>query len=78
MENLRSAAATRGFLVDLARQLESYVRELENELEARPSSPTPHGSLALQCGIESYRAHARWARRAKQRFKSNKQEQGVG
>jgi DNA-binding PadR family transcriptional regulator len=70
MANFPTADRTQSFLQDLARGIEGYIEELERELEALPAGPPPHPRLALECGIESYRAHARWARRAVRQLRS--------
>lgn len=70
MGNLSGAEETRRFLQSLVRELEGYVGELELQLETLPAGPTLHGRLALECGIESHRAHIRWARRALRKFKA--------
>ncbi len=77
MEHLDSPEATRQFLRSLVRELESYVKELELHHQALPQAPTPHGALALQCGIESHRAHLRWARSALKHFQSGKKRRRV-
>lgn len=80
MGNLQAAVETRRFLQAMVRELEGYVEELELQLEALPAGPTPHGKLALECGIESQRAHLRWARRALRQFKASNENplQSVG
>lgn len=70
MGNLEEAGETRLFLGSLVRELAGYVEELELQLEDLPAGPTLHGRLALECGIESQRAHLRWARRALKQFKA--------
>lgn len=75
MGGLQTAVQTRRFLSSFARQVEAYVVELRRQHEALPGDAPLHGRLALQCGIESYRAHARWAKRALSRFSSRKQRQ---
>lgn len=63
------AAEIRRFLGDLAARADARVRELESHLRAMkaagtPAGVLPTGRLALAYGTESYRALARWARRA--------------
>jgi DNA-binding PadR family transcriptional regulator len=70
MANRPGPDRTRGFLKDLTRELDRYIEDLQRELEALPPGPPPHPRLAVECGIESYRAHARWARRALRNFES--------
>lgn len=57
-------AAIRRFLVDLKQEIEIYTESLvAYGKAARPAMPLT-GALAFDCGIESYRTHARWAARA--------------
>jgi DNA-binding PadR family transcriptional regulator len=61
--------ATRAFLVSLLDQMETYLVDLKQVLEEIVKKGVPiHGRLALEGGIESYEAHARWARRALTEF----------
>jgi DNA-binding PadR family transcriptional regulator len=69
MANLPNPDRTRAFLQDMIRELDSYIHDLQRQLEALPPGPPPHPRLALECGIESYRAHAGWARRALKHFR---------
>jgi len=68
MANFPAAESTQSFLRDLARELAGYIDDLQRQLEALPLGPPPHPRLAVECGIESYRAHLRWARRALRHF----------
>jgi DNA-binding PadR family transcriptional regulator len=52
------------FLNEFLIEVESYARSLEPILEELKGQPSVTGRLALEQGIESYRANARWARRA--------------
>lgn len=61
---LPTSAAVR-FLGELARELDAHVRSLRRYLESAAGSMTATGRLALESGIESYEARARWARRAR-------------
>lgn len=70
MEYLPDPERTCQFLEGLARELDGYIEDLERQLKALPPGPTPHGRLALECGIESQRAHSRWARRALKAFRA--------
>lgn len=72
MAGLLSAAQTRRFLRTFTREVEAYVVELRRQEEALPVDASVHGTLALECGIESYRAHARWAKRALDRLSGGK------
>jgi DNA-binding PadR family transcriptional regulator len=75
MAGLQSRAQTRRFLKSFARELEAYVAELQQQREALRADAPLHGRLALECGTESYRAHARWAKRALSRFSSKQKRQ---
>jgi len=61
---LGSDRATREFLRALARETDAYSKVLENEMANLPESTPIHGRLALESGVESYRVHSQWARRA--------------
>ena len=74
MANFPPAERTKAFLRDLTRELVSYIDDLQRELEALPPGPPPHPRLAVECGIESFRAHARWARRALRHVESIKEQ----
>ncbi|MEN8374820.1 MAG: PadR family transcriptional regulator [Gemmatimonadota bacterium] len=60
--------ATRVFLASLLDQIETYLVELKQILVEVTQKAGRHGRLALEGGIESYEAHARWARRALSEF----------
>jgi len=64
MAHRPDAERTPVFLRDLTGELDSYIEHLQRELEALPPGPPLHPRLAVECGIASYRAHLRWARRA--------------
>lgn len=64
-----SEGATRAFLEDLVRQLDAYLDVLAAiRSELVEKGVGRHGRLALEGGIETYRAHARWARGALAEF----------
>lgn len=65
---LDSNAATHEFLDGFRRELDGYVVELQGQLKMMPPDVPIHGRLALEAGIESYKAHARWARKALTHF----------
>ena len=65
---LDSAPATLGFLRALLAETEAYVEELGRQRSLFPEGTPLHPRLALAAGIEQYRACARWARRAIQKF----------
>lgn len=75
MGGLQTVVQTRRFLKSFAREVEAYVVELRRQQEALSGDAPLHGRLALDCGIQSYRAHARWAKRALSRFSSRKKRQ---
>ncbi len=65
---LASAEASRRFLAGLVREIEAYLKELTRQRELFPPQAPVHSRLALEAGIEQYRACARWARRARAHF----------
>jgi DNA-binding PadR family transcriptional regulator len=65
---LDSAAETRRFLGTLATELEAYVEELVGQRTLLFDAMPIHSRLALEQGIEQYRASARWARHALRQF----------
>lgn len=50
-------------LNELATEIEAYLPELDAQLAALPRGDGVYGRHAMQCGIESYRAQTRWARK---------------
>lgn len=52
------------FLRELAEQTEGYAEELQGQLAAQQEQAMLQSRLALEHGIEQYRATAGWARRA--------------
>jgi len=68
---LGSSTATRRFLERLAAEVESYVEELRRQRKLFPQGAPVHSRLALEAGIEQYRASARWARKALGHFKED-------
>jgi hypothetical protein len=54
----------------MASGINLYVGELEQMLQDMPVTVPPHGRLALQSGISTYRAQANWARQAMREFAS--------
>jgi len=59
------AAATQAFLDDLEAHLESYLDELNaNASQLEEKGAGMHARLALEAGLQTYRAHLRWARAA--------------
>lgn len=69
---LESRQATSEFLISLAREVDAYVRDLKTQRRNLPDGTALHGRLALESGIESYRAQARWARKALKHFSEKK------
>jgi DNA-binding PadR family transcriptional regulator len=61
---LDSPAASRRFLADLADQLGDYLEELVAQRKSFPEQAPVQPRLALEAGIEQYRALLRWARKA--------------
>lgn len=57
-------AAIRRFLVDLKAELEAHVKSLDAYMRGVRAQMPPSAALALDAGIENYRAHARWAHKA--------------
>jgi DNA-binding PadR family transcriptional regulator len=60
----RGLARLLAFLEELLTELDAYVAHLEEVHEQTTGQTTVCGRLALEQGIEGYRANARWARRA--------------
>lgn len=69
MSFLNDPSKTRAFLTSFISEIDRCSRELESERRAMPGKVSLHGRLALESGIESYRAHARWGRRALKHFR---------
>lgn len=65
---LDSRAATLRFLAGFVDEVEAYVAELGRQRTRFPEGTPLHPRLALAAGIEQYRACARWARKAIERF----------
>ncbi len=65
---LDDTSATLRFLGRFLEEVESYVDELGRQGRRFPEGTPLHPRLALAAGIEQYRASARWARRAIERF----------
>ena len=61
---LAGAAATIRFLSSLADEIEGHVDHLQAVLSAMQDPSMHHGRLAMQFGIDTYRAQAVWARQA--------------
>lgn len=55
---------TERFLLELAEQADAYVAELKRQRRLHPPETPIQPRLALEAGIEQYRASARWARKA--------------
>lgn len=66
--SLLDARASRDFLGELGRRTDEYVAELQEQRNVFSEDEPPHGLMALEFGIERYRACARWARRMSRRF----------
>jgi len=69
---LDDQAASHEFLLALAAGLDTYVEELEAQLEMIPEQAPLQPRLALDAGIEQTRAAARWAHKAARQFKEAK------
>jgi DNA-binding PadR family transcriptional regulator len=65
---LAGPAESRRFLRSLATEIDAEVRSLTRHLVAMRTEASLHGRLALESGIEIYKARARWARRALEHF----------
>ena len=62
---LADRQATRTFLAELADRIEAYIDTLEDtRAQLERAGADVHSRLALEAGRETYRAQARWARRA--------------
>jgi len=68
MGTLVDSETSHQFLSQMARGIELYIEELEQFLPMMPKEAPPHGRLALISGLESYKAQARWARKAMKEF----------
>jgi DNA-binding PadR family transcriptional regulator len=70
LDRVLGPAATTRFLDALARELSAHVQSLDQfhrrSLRVMPMT----AALALESGIEAYKAHLKWARRAARHFKS--------
>ena len=64
MENVVGLPTTLQFLQQFLAQIEAYVCTLKQYRSALIEGESLTGRLALENGIEGYRANARWARRA--------------
>jgi DNA-binding PadR family transcriptional regulator len=62
------AEASRKFLKELAGATDEYLAELRAQRKIFADGDPPHGRMALEFGIEQYRACARWARRTLRHF----------
>jgi len=63
MEGVLGREKTIAFLEQMASQTDAYIAELKRQLADMPPSAPSSARYALEHGIESYRADARWARR---------------
>ncbi len=61
---LEDPDASRTFLLDLAREIDSYVSELEKQRLLVTTGTPIQSRLALEAGIEQCRSIALWARKA--------------
>ncbi|MDH3744893.1 MAG: PadR family transcriptional regulator [Acidobacteriota bacterium] len=68
---LEDQGASHRFLVDLAREIEAYLEELDSQKKIFPEQAPIQSRLALDAGIEQYRALVRWARGALEHFKED-------
>lgn len=67
---LASPQASSRLLEGLVREIEAYLKELAGQKKIFPQEAPVHPRLALEAGIEQYRATARWARKALAHFQS--------
>ncbi len=65
---LDNRRASREFLVGVAREVAAFVEELEEQHELYPPAAPVHGRLALEHGIEQFRATGRWAQKSLKHF----------
>ncbi|MDH3255810.1 MAG: PadR family transcriptional regulator [Acidobacteriota bacterium] len=68
---LDAPAASYEFLHTLADLLGRYTKELEAQRRMFPPEAPVQSRLALDAGIEQYRAAARWARKSRKHFKED-------
>lgn len=66
--SLLDARATRDFLERMAAAVDEYLAELKAQRKIFSENEPPHGRMALELGIEHYRACARWARKSLRQF----------
>ena len=62
--DLAGAAVTTRFLSGLADEIEGHIEDLQAVLSEMQDPAMQHGRLAMQFGIDTYRAQAVWARQA--------------
>jgi DNA-binding PadR family transcriptional regulator len=70
LDRVLGAAETTRFLEALARELAAHVRSLDRFHQQQARGLPLTAALALESGIESYRTHLAWARRAARVFRS--------
>ena len=64
MDVLVDQQSIQRFLEQMIAEIDSYLKELIEHRNGMTGPGEAHGRLALEGGIEGYRARARWARRA--------------
>jgi hypothetical protein len=70
MGSLVPDEVTRGFLEQLAAEIDGYRRSLEHHRSGMPSAGPPHGRLAVDAGVANLRSLSQWAREAMKEFSS--------
>lgn len=63
MGNILGRERTLRFLNEFVERIEAYLSSLREQRNAQQENGSLYGRLALEHGIESYQADARWARR---------------
>jgi DNA-binding PadR family transcriptional regulator len=72
LDRVLGPEATAGFLAALARELAAHVAALEGFHETQARALPLTGRLALESGIDGYKARLAWARRAARHFKASR------
>ena len=72
------AQVARRFLSSLADEIDAHVEHLELTLSEMEGSAASHGRLALQMGIDTYRAQGAWARGALEVLESDGNQETGG
>lgn len=72
LDRVLGSEATAGFLAALAREVAAHVAGLERFHASQARALPLTGRLALESGIDGYKARLAWARRAARHFKASR------